>query len=177
MLHENVHKSISNFVIIEAMKYTIIFLVVIGLSAFAFFRYFYEPADMGARDYDNWKRMQIGEKTLNLEVAHNLIDREKGLSGREQASFPNDRGMLFVFNRPGLHSFWMKGMKFPIDILWLDEDLRVVDIKERAEPSSYTISNPQNFVPQDAAKFVLEANAGFVSYAGVKIGAQAEILK
>ena len=177
MIHEQnpVARERRGFVILWAMKNTLIFLAVIGLAAAGYWRYFYVTESVKPTKYDDWYRVRIGDKILNIEVAQTLIDRERGLSGR--LNLPANNGMLFVFERPGLYGFWMKGMRFPIDILWLDEDLRVVDIKERAEPSSYTISNPQNFVPQDAAKFVLEANAGFVSYAGVKIGAQAEILK
>lgn len=157
------------------MKNTLIFLVAIGLAIVGYWKYFYVPKSAKLTIYDDWHKIKIGDRILNIEVVQSLIDRERGLSGRE--SLAVNAGMLFVFEKPGLYGFWMKGMKFPIDILWLDENLRVVDIKEKAEPSSYSITSPQNFVPQDAAKFVLEANAGFASYAGVKISNQAEILK
>ena len=159
------------------MKFTLIFLVVIGLAAVGFWEYVYVPGEVGPRASDDWNRIRVGDKILNLEVARSLIDRQRGLSGREPATFPSDTGMLFVFGKPGLHEFWMKDMKFPIDIIWLDENLKVIDIKEWAEPASYYTDPPQNFVPQDLAQYVLETNAGFAESARLKIGTQAEILK
>jgi uncharacterized membrane protein (UPF0127 family) len=153
------------------MKYTVIFMVVIGLAVVGFLKYYYVPVDTGLAEYSDWKKIVINHRVLKLEVVRSLIDREVGLSGRTTLSI--DTGMLFVFDRPGLHGFWMKGMKFPIDIIWFDEDLKVIDIKEGADPAMY----PENYVPQDIAKFVLETNADFVSYANVKIGDQAQILK
>jgi uncharacterized membrane protein (UPF0127 family) len=61
---------------------------------------------------------------LSVEVADTPAERGRGLSGREM--LPENSGMLFVFDTPGRYGFWMYGMKFPLDIIWIDERLRVV---------------------------------------------------
>lgn len=93
--------------------------------------------------------------------------RHKGLSGR--ASLPSDRAMLFVFEQSGRHCFWMKGMQFPIDIIWLDKNKEVVHIKQNVTPESY----PESFCPTQDARYVVEANAGLAS--GLKVGQRLDI--
>jgi uncharacterized membrane protein (UPF0127 family) len=86
------------------------------------------------------------------------------LGGRESIS--SDESMLFVFDTPDIYSFWMKDMKFPIDIFWVDEFKHIIFIKEDALPSSF----PENFAPQSPAKYVLETQSGFAKKNDVKIG-------
>jgi uncharacterized membrane protein (UPF0127 family) len=69
---------------------------------------------------------------LSVEVADTPAERGRGLSGREM--LPENSGMLFVFDTPGRYGFWMYGMKFPLDIIWIDESLRVVYFVENAQP-------------------------------------------
>ncbi len=101
---------------------------------------------------------------LKLEIADTPAERTQGLSGR--ASLPEDAGLFFVFEQPGLYEFWMKDMKFSIDIMWLDENYKVVGIKENATPESY----PQTFLPEQPALYALETNVGFVRKNNIKIG-------
>src|SRR4051812_48326835 len=59
-------------------------------------------------------------KIISIEVADTPEARERGPSGRE--SLPQGSGVLFVFDAPATYGFWMKDMRFPIDIVWLDEE-------------------------------------------------------
>jgi uncharacterized membrane protein (UPF0127 family) len=52
-----------------------------------------------------------------VELATTVIQQAKGLSGR--TGLGENDGMLFLFNRPAIQSFWMKDMNFPIDIIWI----------------------------------------------------------
>lgn len=92
--------------------------------------------------------------------------REQGLSGR--TNLPDNEAMLFVFEKPGLYCFWMKGMRFPIDMVWLDSDKRVIMIKENVQPESY----PENFCPDSAAQYVVEVNAGVAEQAKMTQGSR-----
>jgi uncharacterized membrane protein (UPF0127 family) len=74
--------------------------------------------------------------------------------------------MLFVFEREDIYSFWMRNMKFPIDIVWLDKNKRVVYIKENAKPSDY----PELYTPDKKAMFVIEFVDGFVKENDIDIG-------
>ena len=111
----------------------------------------------------------LGNTELKVEIADSPGERGQGLSGR--TALPNDRGMLFIFDELGLYPFWMRDMKFPLDIIWLDSDYNVVDMVRNAEPSSY----PDSFTPEKPARYVLETNAGWVDKNNIKIGTTAKL--
>lgn len=110
----------------------------------------------------------LGGMKIKAEVALSPKDQEKGLSGRN--GLKEDEGMLFVFNDPGKYDFWMKDMKFPIDIIWISEDKKIIDITKNILPESY----PAVFKPASSARYVLEVNAGFSDTSEIKIGDYAE---
>ena len=98
-------------------------------------------------------QIQIGSTLITAEIADTPAKRELGLSGRP--ALPADRGILFIFDQPDRHGFWMKDMNFPIDIVWLDENKRVVNITKNLQPNSY----PQLFYPPQDIKYALEIKA------------------
>src|SRR5437870_13130998 len=71
-------------------------------------------------------------KVLQTEVMVSDEDRQMGLMFRP--SLPLDHGMLFIFAQPDFHGIWMKNCKFPIDIVWLDGEARVVQVAQRVPP-------------------------------------------
>jgi uncharacterized membrane protein (UPF0127 family) len=107
---------------------------------------------------------------LSVEVADTPAERGRGLSGREM--LPENSGMLFVFDTPGRYGFWMYGMKFPLDIIWIDERLRVVYFVENAQPC---VNICETYEPPADALYVLEVNAGFVKKYGLKVGDVVEL--
>jgi hypothetical protein len=104
----------------------------------------------------------------NNDITYIIVNtpesRTLGLSGRE--SLPEDTAMLFVFDKPGIYKFWMKDMNFPIDIIWLDENKKIIHIEENIAPETY----PASFGPEKDSLYVLEANAGFASKKGLQVG-------
>lgn len=86
-----------------------------------------------------------------------------------------DQGMFFVFEREGVYPFWMKNTLIPLDIIWLDKNLKIVFIKEGAQPCQ-TKDCPL-FTPSQPAAFVLEINAGLAQKMGLKAGDQAALLR
>ncbi len=110
----------------------------------------------GVIDFDNF--------SITVDIVDTEELRSKGLSGRTRLSI--NRGMIFIFDKPGFYGFWMKDMKFPIDIIWLDEEWKVVDITTNAKPSSY----PESFVPMSPTQYVLEVPAYFATRNKVTIG-------
>jgi len=101
---------------------------------------------------------------VRAEVVKAPDVRTRGLSGR--AALGRDTGMLFVFPRASRYGFWMKEMRFPIDILWLADDGRIVDLRESVSPDTY----PTLFRPQHAVRYVLELPAGFAAAHGIRLG-------
>ena len=95
-------------------------------------------------------------KVLQAEVMVSDEDRAMGLMFRP--SLPLDRGMVFIFETADFHGIWMKNCKFPIDILWLDEEKKVVHVAESVPPCK---ADPcPVYDPMRRASFVIELNAG-----------------
>jgi uncharacterized protein len=95
-------------------------------------------------------------KVLQAEVMVSDEDRAMGLMFRP--SLPLERGMIFIFETADFHGIWMKNCKFPIDILWLDEDRKVVHLAESVPPCKADPCPVYN--PMRRASYVIELNAG-----------------
>ena len=106
----------------------------------------------------------LGSDTIMLDIADSPSERMKGLSGTP--SLAEDKGLLFIFDTPSTHGFWMKDMNYPIDMIWLDKSFTIVGLKENATPESY----PESFAPSSPALYVIEVNAGISQKHGLKIG-------
>ena len=100
-------------------------------------------------------------------MADTPAKRIRGLSGRE--SFGKDDAMLFVFNESRRYTFWMQGMRFSIDMVWLDEKRKVVHIAENAKPCRFII-DCRPYAPKRPAKYVVEFHAGTARRMGLKAG-------
>lgn len=122
------------------------------------------------------KQLKIKEMTLNVEVADTSSERAKGLGGRKD--LPEDGGMLFIFDDLKKHRFWMKGMKIPIDIIWIKDD-KVVDFLLDVQPPAEGQNNEtlQIYEPVTDVNKVLEVNSGFVSRNNIRIGDNIELVK
>lgn len=110
--------------------------------------------------------IKVAGTTLHVEVADEPSELRKGLMYRE--SLDEDRGMLFIFENVNYHTFWMKNTRIPLDMLWIGEDWKIVDIKENVPPCD-TPTCP-NYLPASLARYVLEVNAGWVKKNGISIG-------
>ena len=113
------------------------------------------------------RTLTVNNKRVNVLVADSSSERALGLSGHKRMQ--KDQGMLFVFTSPSQYCFWMQDMKFPIDIVWLDKDKKVITIKTNVTPESY----PTSYCPDSDAQYVLEVLAGQAEALGLKEGDQA----
>lgn len=119
----------------------------------------------------NFKYLKVADISLKVEIVSTPELLQKGLSGREPLK--EDEGMFFVFNYSGKHSFWMKDMNFPIDIIWIDKDFKVVYIKENVLPESY----PETFSPDQDSLYVLEVVSNFSNKNKLQVGDKVEFVK
>lgn len=94
--------------------------------------------------------------TLNVEPVYTEAAREHGLSGRKYLA--KNSGMLFVFPKEDYYAFWMKDMLFPIDIIWMDKNYKVVYIKKNVQPC--TLLHCVQYIPDKPAQYVLEVLPG-----------------
>lgn len=112
------------------------------------------------QDFINYYTSQSSTKIsfpdgyITADVAVTEIDRQRGLSGRK--TLDDNSGLLFVFENPDKHGFWMKDMEFSIDIVWIDENKKIVGISSNLSPRTY----PETFLPPQKIKYALEINAG-----------------
>ena len=112
----------------------------------------------------------IGDVAIGVEVAGTPTERAKGLSERE--SIAPMSGMLFVSATGRAPSLWMKGMRFPLDFIWIGEDCTVVDTTTNVrhpEPDTPDSDLP-GYASEAPAAYVLEINAGEVERLGVLVG-------
>jgi uncharacterized membrane protein (UPF0127 family) len=106
--------------------------------------------------------MKIGSRDFDLEVARTAEEQERGLMKRD--SMPQNHGMIFVFPREQVLSFWMKDTRFPLDILFVDGKGKIVSMFQM---KPYDLSNTSSDRP---AQFAIELNAGAAKVAGVNVG-------
>lgn len=95
---------------------------------------------------------------LVADVAWTDEQITRGLSVKERLA--ENEAMLFVFDSEAKHEFWMKNMKFPIDIIWIDTDKTVVHIEHNLQPCSSEFLCP-TYRPIDDSRYVLETVGGF----------------
>ena len=107
-----------------------------------------------------------GDVRLPVEAADSGEERTLGLMWREHLD--SDKGMLFMFDDEGYHSFWMKNTLIPLDMIFISGNSTIVDIKEGLQPC--TVEDCEIYVPSGRAKYVLEVNAGFVKEKNIKTG-------
>lgn len=105
--------------------------------------------------------------TFSVFIQESDADKEKGLSGRQ--SLPQDEGMLFPFGQPNYYAFWMKDMKFPIDILYIRDSTIVTIYSNVPQPKNSQVPLTI-YRPLQPADTVLEINAGLSNTYGFKIG-------
>jgi len=100
---------------------------------------------------------------LNIEIADSEYETQTGLMYRQ--SMENEQGMLFVFSDVAMHSFYMKNTEFPLDLIFIKENMSIGSFQENAQPLSE--SSLSSKVP---VKYVLEVNAGLVAKWALKVG-------
>lgn len=107
----------------------------------------------------NKVQIKINEQYIIADVAKDEETRSKGLGGRDSLGI--NEGMLFLFNSEDTHGFWMKDMKFPIDIIWIAPDDNIAGITEDINPQiGATDANLKVYYPPIPVSKVLEIKAG-----------------
>jgi len=103
--------------------------------------------------------------TVTVELARTPDEQARGLMFRERLA-PGS-GMLFVFPVSAEHSFWMQNTLVPLDMIFIDEDGRVVGTVERAEPLTTTLRTVGK-----PSRYVLEVAGGVAAERGIRPGDQ-----
>ncbi len=112
-------------------------------------------------------KVSINSAIFKVELAKTQKELTNGLSGRN--SLPQNQGMLFVFEKPSYYSFWMRDMKFPLDIIFI-LDNKVVRVFENMPAAAAGDTNPAQFGSDVLSDKVLEINAGAAKKNKIKVG-------
>jgi uncharacterized membrane protein (UPF0127 family) len=105
--------------------------------------------------------LSVGSHRYYLQLAVTAAQQELGLGDR--AKLPLDHGMLFVYHSSGTRCFWMKGMRFALDMIWLSQTDEVVSVQPDVSPNSY----PSAYCT--LAQDVIEVGAGQAHFAGIVV--------
>jgi hypothetical protein len=109
----------------------------------------------------------IVKKTIDIEIAETDTTREQGLMYRK--SMQDNQGMLFIFEKPSIHSFWMKNTLISLDIIFVDERKEIINIYQ-----STTKKSLKSLPSLRPALYVVEVNSGFTDKYEVKEGDKIE---
>lgn len=125
------------------------------------------PRYVGEKYSREVRKLKVGEQILTVEIASTEPQMEKGLGGRDFLAA--DSGMIFLYQREVVPRFWMKGMLFDIDIIWIQENT-IVDLSTDVQASDNSLSELPFYMPKQPVTMVLEVNAGYVKKYNLKVG-------
>jgi uncharacterized membrane protein (UPF0127 family) len=126
-----------------------------------------DTSSIDADFFPNYKKTKISINGINVTMAIASTDEQRirGLSGIEKMN--ENEGMLFLFDKPSKQGFWMNKMNFPIDIIWLDSNNKVVHIEKQLEPCKLFLACPV-YNPEVDTLYVIELRSGFADDHSIK---------
>lgn len=127
------------------------------------------PGPAGAQP--DFERVCFSGECFTVEIADTPEARSRGLMWRSE--LPEGQGMFFDFGVSGVYYFWMKNVPFPIDMVWLDDDLKIVHVEKDVPPCR---QDPcPTYGPDLSARYVLEITGGAFDRYALQVGDQAEL--
>lgn len=105
--------------------------------------------------------------TFTAELATDSISRAQGLSNH--VALNKHQAMLFIYPEPGIYNYWMPNMNYPLDILWFDQNKKLIYIKENLPPCKSRADCPI-YGPATASQYVLEIPANLSKELQLQLG-------
>lgn len=155
-----------------------VFRILVLLCIFSTFSTFsflfvmnYEHKVYGQKDTNNpaftTSSVKIKDLIIHVDLAITSDQQAKGLSIKNTLN--DSEGMLFPFNTPGEYAFWMKDMKFPIDIIWINSNHEIVHIEKNLQPCIFFLLC-NSYSPHANSKYVLEVNSNYTTKNNITVG-------
>lgn len=107
-------------------------------------------------------------KNIVVEIPETSEEQSLGLMHRDPIS--EDQGMLFIYSEPQQVSMWMKNVKFPLDIIFVNDRQLIESVQEETEPFSSTLYNSKGL-----CKYAVEVIGGFTNKYRIEKGQKIEI--
>lgn len=149
------------------MKGIILLFVILFVSIFAVKMYLDYTQGKPISFFSKNASMTLGDKTFSLTVAK--TDQEKQIGLSKKTSLRETEGMVFLFDKPDYYAFWMKDMKFSIDIVFL-QDKKIVTIVENVSPLNKNNGSLEIINPDQPADTVVELPSGSSKKYNLRIG-------
>jgi uncharacterized protein len=142
----------------KTKRQNVLILVTVAVCVLAWFIFSHSLSIGGNRKTS----VNVGGRIFRSEVVASEEKMQKGLGGRD--GLCPDCAMLFKFQQPGIYPFWMKDMRFSLDIIWINQG-KIVYLKKNIPADSKDV-----LTPSVQAESVLEVNAGTADKLGLKVG-------
>lgn len=144
------------------MKVYLKVLIIAAIVAFFIFLVFYAETN---------PKVCYKNHCFNVEIAKTQQELASGLMFRK--TLDENNGILFVFEKEGRYSFWMKNTLISLDIIWMNKDNKVIFIENSAQPCA--LKDCPSIDPGVNASYVLEISAGMAEKLGLKKGDELKI--
>lgn len=121
--------------------------------------------------------VSVNSTDLTLQIASTDQQRAQGLMFVQELQA--NHGMIFVFPETQILSFWMKNTLIPLDLIFLDEDFQIVDLKSNFQPCHITNPNSEicpSYSSKLPAKYVIELNTGSIQTLNLQLNDQIPLL-
>lgn len=146
-------------ILLAFIKVIVIIAIALGIAYICFLGKTY-------LSYSSYEKEKILIKNA-IFVGYVADTEEKRIQGLSNKVFlPSNTSMLFEFDKSDIHGIWMKDMNFPIDIIWLDKNKKIINLISNAEPKTY----PHVFYPPEESLYILEVRAGLIKDKALKLG-------
>lgn len=109
------------------------------------------------------------------EKAYSPEERSRGLMHRK--SLGPREAMIFVYDEPAYHSFWMYNTRIPLTVIFIDKDFTIVDMQDMAPCIGKEPSVCPHYTPKRAAQYAIEVNQGFTARHGIKVGDRITVVR
>jgi hypothetical protein len=117
--------------------------------------------------------VRVGDSTFDVNIADSPFRRMRGLAGLE--ALPEDEGLLMLFGEKDTPTIWPKNLKFPIDIVWIDDSTVVGVEKNAIAESNFVLDGIKLYIPGQPINKVLQINAGLADKLGIGPGRWVDI--
>jgi len=158
-------------------KITLLVPVIISSIIIGVLGMMFVPLDIKNRNLDfSIGTIKIDNKIMNVEVADSNSERQRWLMFRHEKLEPNS-GMLLVYDKPDLYSVWLLNIRYPLDLLWFDQQGSLVYFVKNAQPCN-NILDPSacTFKNTKPSKFILAASSGFIQQNNITFNSKMDTL-
>lgn len=158
----------------KKFTFQIVLLLAVIFGALYFYKFQSVPSVPFLPQSTTVRILTINSSKLKVEIADNKDKRSKGLSGKEKLA--TDEGMLFIFEKAVKPSFWMKGLTFPLDFVWI-RGIEVLETTENVQPPLPGQADESLPIYKSSADIdkVLEVNGGSVNKLNIKTGDEVKL--